>query len=123
MNIFEGDKYLGAVRGRPLAIGSIIRYQSVNYDVLEDHGAYIRVKRRGGVCGQVATPDYNLDDIDDKSYPREFIVMTGISDSYVGKITLEARPYVGQKLEVGGKAYSVVDWSIGQRMTDEVYVS
>lgn len=117
-------KSIGRFESRPLAPGSIVRYGGINYDlvgILLDDDC-IRVAKREGTFGQYATPDYVLDEAEMGGYPRKFRVLWNFTDGYVGEITLDAPPQVGQKLTVDGSKLTVVDWSIGQRKTDEVYV-
>lgn len=121
MNIFEGDKYLGCVPYRPIAMGAIIRYNGVTYDLRERHDAYIVLKRRIGAFGQAATPDYILDE-PDPTFPRKFRVCYNTTDTYLGEVTLNKMPITGLVIRIKRKSYQVVDWSIGQRRIDELYV-
>lgn len=122
----ETGKHIGCFRYRPLATGSILRYEGVNYDLvdvlLDTDDDCIKVTKRKGTFGQYAPPDYVLDAADIVGYPRKFRVVSNSTDGNLGETLLTGQPKVGQKLDIDGKAYSVVDWSIGQRRTDEVYV-
>ena len=51
---------------------------------------------------------------------REFF--TNFTDMYIGTLEAVGMPKVDEILEYEGKKYRVVDWSIGQRFIDELYV-